>query len=339
MDSNWKQFFEILSKNLINVKDKNIIIYGCNRGGDFIRWFLKQYYDISIKAFVDRWELSKVSTILHLWSFYYIYEKKDLIINVTPFNVIEEFNDTGEDWSKTSYQNNQILNLWEKIYGEKWINDRENYPQITYYDWLEYNFKGVDILDSIKRKFTTGDESHGYFPTDFRIFVDALKDCDINESDAILDIGCGKGSGVISLRAVGFGNIGGVEYTNKIFQKMDLNLNMLGFPHTNYKSDEKTYCYEQGIKCYCGDATLMEEELDKYNWFFLFNPFTWNVMSKVLNNICKSIKRVPRKVYIFYAEPIGHKLIMETKIFKVKKRICYDYSEVSYYSYIYESIY
>lgn len=32
MDSNWKQFFEILSKNLINVKDKNIIIYGCNRG-------------------------------------------------------------------------------------------------------------------------------------------------------------------------------------------------------------------------------------------------------------------------------------------------------------------
>ena len=102
---------------------------------------------------------------------------------------------------------------------------------------------------------------------------------------------------------------------------------------------DRTYCYEQGIKCYCGDATLMEEELDKYNWFFLFNPFTWNVMSKVLNNICKSIKRVPRKAYIFYAEPIGHKLIMETKIFKVKKRICYDYSEVSYYSYIYESIY
>lgn len=338
MDSNWKQFFEILSENLNNLKDKNIIIYGCNRGGDFIRWFLKQYYDISIKAFVDRWELSKVSTIPHLWSFYYIYEENDLIINVTPFDVIEEFNDTGEDWNKTLYQNNQILDLWKKIYGDEWKKNIDNYPQITYYDWLEYNFKGVDILDSIKRKFTTGEESHGYFPTDFRIFVDALKDWNISESDAILDIGCGKGSGVISLKAAGFSNIGAVEYTNEIFHKMNSNLDILGLSHRNYKSDEVSYYEEQGIKCYCGDATLMHEELDKYNWFFLFNPFTWNVMSKVLDNICKSIKRVPRKVYIFYAEPIGHNLIMETKMFKVQNRICNDYSEVSYYSYIYESI-
>lgn len=331
-------FYQILDDNLKNIIDKNIIVYGCNSGGDFIKWFLKKYYGKDIKAFVDRWELSKTCTVLHLWSLYYIYDKNDLIINVTPYDVIKEFNDTGEDWDKTLYQSDQILNLWEKVYGGNLSDDIINYPQISYYDWLEYTYKGVDILNSVKRKFTTGEETHGYFPTDFRIFIDGVSGYDISDSDAVLDIGCGKGSGVISLKAAGFSNIGAVEYTENIFQKMNSNLEALGISHSNLKSDTLSDEGEKGIKCYQGDATLMEGELDKYNWFFLFNPFTWNMMSKVMNNICKSLINSPRKIYIFYAEPIGHQLILETKRFKISKRICNNYADASYYSYIYESI-
>lgn len=339
MDFQWSKFCEILDKNLKNVIiNKNIIIYGCNCGGDFIKWFIKKYYDKDIKTTVDRWELSKSSTIPHLWSFYYIYDENDLIINVTPYDIIEEFSDTGEDWSRTSYRKEQILNLWGIIYEEELIDDLENYPQITYYDWLEYTFKGVDVLNSIKRKFTTGEGSHGYFPTDFRIFLDGLEEYDINDSDAVLDIGCGKGSGVISLNAAGFSNIGGVEYTEQIFQRMDSNLNILNLNHKNLKSNEQSDENDKGIICYQGDAALMKEELDRYNWFFLFNPFTYDVLSKVLDNICKSLSNKPRKIYIFYAEPIGHNLILETKLFKLSKCICNDYADVSYYSYIYESV-
>lgn len=338
MDSHWTRFYRILDSNLRTTVDKNIIIYGCNNGGDFVRWFLKKYYDKDIKAFVDRWELAKTCTVLHLWSFYYIYDENDLIINVTPYDIVEEFIDTGEDWGKTLYRSNQILNLWEKVYEDSRAYDMDNYPQISYYDWLEYTHKGVDILNSVKRKFTAGEEAHGYFPTDFRIFMDGISGYDINDSDAVLDIGCGKGSGVISLKAAGFSNIGAVEYTENIFLKMSHNLNLLGISHLDLKVEALSDDREKGIKCYQGDAMLMKEELDKYNWFFLFNPFTWNVMSKVLDNICKSLVNKPRKIFIFYAEPIGHQLILETKLFKVSKLICNDYADASYYSYIYESI-
>lgn len=336
--SHWLKFYKILDEQLKGIIDKNIIIYGCNNGGDFIKWFLKRYYNKEIKTIVDRWELSKTGTIPHLWSFYYIYDENDLIINVTPYDIEKEFSDTGEHWEKTLYKIDQILNLWEVIYRDMESVAIQNYPQITFYDWLENTCREVDILGSIRRKYTTGEESHGYFPTDFRIFIDGLSGYDIQESDAVLDIGCGKGSGVISLRAAGFQNIGAVEYTESIFQIMDLNLHALGLNHINCRLEETFTCNESNIICYLGDATLMKEELNKYNWFFLFNPFTWNIMSKVLDNICQSLLDKPRKIYIFYVEPIGHQLILNTNMFKISKKVCDEYSDVSYYSYIYESI-
>lgn len=339
MDSHWTHFYNILDKNLKVFVNRNIIIYGCNSGGDFVKWFLKKFYHKDIKAIVDRWELSKTGTVPHLWSFYYIYDENDLIVNVTPFDIEKEFNDTGENWSKTLYRREQMVNLWERLYDRELIDDLENYPQISYYDWLEYTYKGVDILNSIKRKYTTGKDSHGYFPTDFRVFIDGLSEYTISDSDAVLDIGCGKGSGVISLRAAGFKKIGAVEYTEDIFKRMNLNMEILGLNHENLKSGTVSDDIKgEWIKCYHGDAILMQEELDKYNWFFLFNPFAWNVMVKVLNNICKSIAKKPRKVFVFYAEPIGHQIILETNMFRLSKCICNEYADASYYSYIYESV-
>ena len=340
MESKWMKFYKILDENLSPFLEKNIIIYGCNSGGDFFKWFLKRYYRKEIKGIVDRWELSKLGTVPHLWTFYYIFDKDDVIVNVTPKDIIAEFNDTGEDWRRTSYKKEQILNLWENIYQREQVVNIENYPQIAYYDWLEYTYKGIDILDSVKRKFTEGKDAHGYFPTDFRIFIDGLSEFEISKEDAVLDIGSGKGSGIISLKAAGFEKIGAVEYTETIFKKMDANLQKLHLNHRNLNAD--TFSGEDlgeaWIKCYQGDAMQLEEELDQYNWFFLFNPFTWEATDRMIANICSSIERRPRKVFIFYAEPIGHQIILDTGRFQLKKRICKEYADVSYYSYVYESI-
>ena len=343
MEVQWKEFYKILDENLSPFIEKNIIIYGCNSGGDFVKWFLKKYYGKEIKAMIDRWELSKLGTVPHLWTFYYIYDKDDVIVNVTPKDIIAEFHDTGEDWQRTSYQKEQIINLWENIYRQEQTVDMENYPQTAYYDWLEYAYKGVDILDSVKRKFTEGKDAHGYFPTDFRIFIDGLSEFKISKEDAVLDIGCGKGSGIVSLRAAGFEKIGAVEYTEAIFQKMDANLQKLHISHKNlnagaFSGGGGRTPEEAWIKCYQGDAMQLEEELDQYNWFFLFNPFTWEATDRMITNICSSIERRPRKVFIFYAEPIGHQMILDTGRFQLKKRICKEYADVSYYSYVYESI-
>lgn len=335
----YNQFCSILDSFLKHTIDKNIIIYGSTDGGDFLRWYYKVYYGKDVKFVMDRWTLSTVATIPHLWTLYYTYDEKDIIINATFKSIPGEFNDTGEDWSRTGYCEEQILNLWHMIYNIDGVEaDDVLKPEITYYDWLEYKY-GIDLLKTVKRKYVDGQYAHGYFPTDFRIFIDGIKEYEINlEKDAVLDIGCGKGSGVLSLRAAGFESIGAVEYTESIFKVLDANLNKLGIPHSNIILNQSIKTGKEKIRCYLGDASIMSDQLDDYNWFFMFNPFSWKVIQNVFNNICKSMKRKPRKIHIFYAEPIGHRLIMESGLFVIKKQLCDHYSGASYFSYIYESV-
>lgn len=66
------------------------------------------------------------------------------------------------------------------------------------------------------------------------------------------------------------------------------------------------------MNCYHGDAALVKEELDGYNWFYLFNPFGRVVFEKVINNICESLNRCPRKIWIIYILPKSHDIIEKT---------------------------
>lgn len=91
-------------------------------------------------------------------------------------------------------------------------------------------------------------------------------------------------------------------------------------------------------KMLSGRCNAVGGRIRSVNWFFLFNPFTWEATDRMIANICSSIERRPRKVFIFYAEPIGHQIILDTGRFQLKKRICKEYADVSYYSYVYESI-
>lgn len=332
----YDQFCELLNPILEKTLYNNIIIYGANRGGEFIKWYYQHYFKKRIEVIIDRWAISPISTIPHLFTLYYIYNENDVIINITPHNIREEFEDTGENWNRVQYRDSQIINLWDIIYGEGGgIIQKE--LQVTFYDWLEFKF-GVDLLNTIKRKYVTGEGAHGYYPTDFRVFIDGLEGHQISEEDAVLDIGCGKGSSIIAFHVMGFNKIGAVEYTDSIYKILDDNLNKLSVKHQNNLVGEYFDDIQNEIILYQGDASILKKELDRYNYFFLFNPFSWEITETVIQNICESIDRRQRKVYILYAEPIGHQLIMKTNRFMLKKSICNDYSEATYFSYLYESI-
>lgn len=332
-------FKEKLSQVLYPVLDKDIIIYGYNRSGDFVRWFLEYYYSKKVKAFVDRWAFSPGSTVLHLWAFYYIYGENDTIINVTPYDIPSEFNDTGENWNNTKYGTRQIINLWNLFYKDKDYVTEKHYPGITFYDWVEMKYK-LDITKTINRQFVDGD-GHGYFPTDFRMIYEGIKQYGIDPvKDSILDIGAGKGSAVLSFIASGFKKIGAVEYTGNIYRILIENLNKAGI-----KYEEKTgvarlqsgMFLDGAVTCYNCDASLMTDELDQYNWFFMFNPFPLEILEKVIRNIRSSLARQPRLCHIFYAEPVGHQYILDTGIFTQSGSITAGYSDTTYYAYIYDS--
>ncbi len=332
-------FKEKLAQVLSPVLDKDIIIYGYNRSGDFVRWFLEYYYSKKIKAFVDRWEFSPVNTVLHLWAFYYIYGENDTIINVTPYDIPSEFNDTGENWDKTKYRNSQIINLWHMFYTDEDYVPEKDCPGITFYELAENKYR-LDITKTIKRQFIEGD-GHGYFPTDFRMIYEGIKQYGVDPvKDSILDIGAGKGSAVFSFIAGGFKKIGAVEYTGNIYNVLIGNLNKAGIKYEEKTGVAPLQCnriLDGTIACYNCDASLMSDELDGYNWFFMFNPFPLEILEKVIGNICSSLERKPRLCHIFYAEPVGHQYILDTGIFTQSMGITAGYSDTSYYSYIYDS--
>lgn len=322
----FKEFHKKINDVIESTINKRVIIYGANAGGDYIKWYYKRYLDKDIEFFIDRWELSKTQTIPHLWTLLYVGGDDYIIINTTPYDIANELIDTGESWEKSKWEKSQIINLWDEIYGELSNLNNEYFPQTTFYDYLETMYN-MDILKTLRRSEVDGKGAHGYFPTDSRIFIDGLWDEKISNNDKVLDLGCGKGSGILSLLAAGFSACGGIEYTKSVYDILNNNISLLP------KNDKDNV----SVKTYLGDASSLKEELDEYNWFFMFNPFSQDILRKVLDNLYGSLKRKDRKIGLFYAEPLGHNMIIDDGVFKLKKIIDGDYSDVSYFSYIYTS--
>ncbi len=340
-DTLWQKFYELLDNVLKSTLDKNIIIFGSSRSGEFIRWFYKQFYDKDIKAIIDRWKVENHSLVLHLMSLYYIYDENDLIINTFPVKKgpEAEFNEIGEDWSKILYTKEQIIELWDYLYKG---NEADKY-EITFYDWLEYS-KGIDILSTVRRSQVKGKEAHGYYPTDFRLLYSIFSNIKISDNDAVLDIGCGKGSTMLALKECGFKRIGGVEYTDDIYRIMIDNIKKCNVKYEQRMIETKDVFDDCLMYCYLGDATLINEQLDLYNYFFLFNPFSYSLTTLVIDNIIKSLNRKPRRIKVIYAEPIYHNELLLSGKFKVFYKIKNNntFSEcfggITYDIYIYESI-
>lgn len=325
MSGYWNMFRKKLDTILIPLLSKNIIIYGCNRGGIFLKTYLELYWNKSVKAIVDRWVLSPNEVVLHLYSLYYLYDENDVIINVSNEDIHEQFDDIGENWNDVLYYEDKIVNILELFYEKK------TEKQLTYYEFLEYEF-GVDLTQNISRKNVDGEDAHGYYPTDWSVLRDVFIDINISDEDAIFDFGCGKGAMMCIFEQVGFKRIGGVEFTEKIFETLIDNLSRLSISYSIKHSN-------QGSKILCinSDAGEIKEQLDDYNMFSLFNPFGMRKTVQVINNISESLLRKPRKIHIIYAEPMGHNVIMSTGLFDVEKKYKTDFYEGSYWTYVYSS--
>lgn len=164
---------------------------------------------------------------------------------------------------------------------------------------------GYDIVDPIQVKdFTNSMDGMrpcvNLSPKEIFPILDKCH-CIPQKNDAIFDFGCGKGSALFSFLDYGFSQVGGVEYADNVYEILTSNAEKL----CNELNDKK-------MNCYHGDAALVKEELDEYNWFYLFDPFGRDVFEKVINNICESFNRRPRKIWIINILPKYHDVIEKT---------------------------
>lgn len=104
--------------------------------------------------------------------------------------------------------------------------------------------------------------------------------------DRIIDIGCGKGRALEIFNAFGFSKSDGLEYSPALSEIARENMKKLGLP----------------CEVFTGDAALFGG-YDDYNWFYLYNPFSHDIMLRFIEKLKESLRRSPRRITIIYALP------------------------------------
>lgn len=191
---------------------------------------------------------------------------------------------------------------------------------MTYYEWIEHKYN-VDIsaprmIDEIKQAHS--DCWHYTAGIDYAL-IDVLDNFSFTESDSVFDFGCGKGGALMLFNKAGVKKLGGVEFDPDLYQVARSNLQKLNLGDASLFNT---------------DAALLDEELDGYNYFFMYNPFYGDTFKKVIDNIERSYSRNKRQIVLIYSGPYCHDLVVKNQLFKLSKEIYTDYFVRYVYIYV-----
>ena len=160
--------------------------------------------------------------------------------------------------------------------------------------WYE-DFRGLDFVRrdmSVKGKGNAGYEESPFYA---RSVIGKYLRGKISEKDSILDAGCGKGKMLYFLTKFPFGKICGLEYSPKLVEIARRNMSKIR--------------NGGGVEIIHGDASVFDD-IDRYNYFYIFNSFDDTIMKPFLRNIKASLSRTPRKIHIIYFNPLQHELLI-----------------------------
>jgi SAM-dependent methyltransferase len=173
------------------------------------------------------------------------------------------------------------------------------YPVMIRFD----RYQGLDFLPAITAKSVGLDitRSFGYSPTHKRFLAEVLNDFCITSNDAVIDVGCGKGSAMRTMLKYPFAKVDGIELSIQIANIAKQNFEKLKVNRS---------------KIYTSDAGLFRE-FDAYNYVYFFNPFPAVVMEEVVENLIESVRQSERELIIIYMSPTCTDVIVKRGIFKL----------------------
>lgn len=164
---------------------------------------------------------------------------------------------------------------------EKILNIKTSGDQKVFYDSFHYNRYEATSYDALETLF---------------------KDYKLNESDSIVDFGCGKGRLNFYLNYSFNCHATGIEMNNYFYDMAFDNKKDYLKKH-NKKEDKINF-----IKCFAENYEIKATD----NKFYFFNPFSVQIFMKVLSNILISVEEFERTVdiilyypsedYIYYIE-------------------------------------
>lgn len=139
------------------------------------------------------------------------------------------------------------------------------------------------------RDETNADEyHHPYEPTDYRVLERLAKSGLIGEDDVVLDYGCGKGRVGFFLSYRTKAKTIGIEYDARIYEDA---LNNRKAAISRIKPD---------FVLTKGEEYAVPAEVNRC---YFFNPFSVEILHKVMARICDSWYEDPREIFLFFYYP------------------------------------
>lgn len=180
----------------------------------------------------------------------------------------------------------------------------------SYYERL-FNIKTTGE----QQGFYESNHYNRYEATSYLALECLFKEYSLNNTDCIVDFGCGKGRLSFYIN----------YYYNSKVTGIEMNNNYFNICLSNKKSYLKNYNKEKDKINFANVFAEEYEILPDENKFYFFNPFSLQIFIKVINNIYLSLEKHPREVelilyypsdeYIYYLENYtGFTLSQEIKI-------------------------
>lgn len=149
-----------------------------------------------------------------------------------------------------------------------------------------------------------------YAPTREDIFRKAITALPIRFEDyAFIDLGAGKGQILLWAAAYPFRRVVGVEYSETLAVMAS----------SNVRNSSELVC--ERVECICADATQFNL-LSEPSVIYLYNPFQGRVMDYVVRNIERSLREIPRDLWIVYVNPWEHRKFVRSRYLRTVVENC-----------------
>ncbi len=115
---------------------------------------------------------------------------------------------------------------------------------------------------------------------------------------SIIDLGCGKGRMMMVALHFGFTDITGIDFAKELCDQASINM----------KKKEKQFSEISW--------QIINQNVEKYeinssdSVFFMFNPFTEDILKNFLKNLNASCNQFPRQIYFLYVSPQYKQLLL-----------------------------
>ena len=149
---------------------------------------------------------------------------------------------------------------------------------------LLYFCKGLDYTGRIESNNSSFRGYEGCYPIN-----SILNRFHISNRDNYLDIGCGKGLSMYYASRFGFGRIDGLDYSK--------DLTCIATQNAKILNDKRFHVYN----CDARDFN----RYDDYNFFFINNPFSSEIMDRVVCSMIKSYSNKKRRIAVVYQFPFS----------------------------------